>query len=533
MSDDLRPEPDDPRGPADPGSGAHAEGTAGSARPRDEHLCELGQLLILRLLSAIRVGRAYQVGNQTFRAQLDLLMETLGPALESAGELVLVALETDLYLNGVRIRMTRNSLRHHQSALKEFSRRKIAGLRVDRGVTRDELEKFFGLFLQPEIYNSTGLLEAALAQGCDHIQPAIYASTEAPSDDDVVFHFGSPGEASDPWTPPSNREGGEAFGGASGATGSAAPGAAPRGAAPKNYHLAMAGARSLLTPTVLQDGMEMRHAKRVVQPLVDGAFANDPVVMGLATLGHHDEYTYMHAVNVCMVAVTMGRMLGLDRRALADLGVAALLHDVGKGAVADKVRHPIEAWTETDRAAAERHPIEGARLLARSTMLNETTLRCLRVALEHHAGPGGYPALGGRTPSVLSRIVGCADAYVSLQTHRSERGRTVTPCEALGMMLGPLAGRFDPALRWALVQSIGFYPPGQMVKLDDDAVALVLAPNASDLARPHLRIVIDALGDRSDPRHPIEFRPLPPERSVARPLRAPEYPDFLTDRSAA
>ena len=63
--------------------------------------------------------------------------------------------------------------------------------------------------------------------------------------------------------------------------------------------------------------MEMRHAKRVVQPLVDGAFASEPVVMGLATLGHHDEYTYMHAVNVCMVAVTMGHLLGLDRRTLA------------------------------------------------------------------------------------------------------------------------------------------------------------------------------------------------------------------------
>ena len=523
MSGELRPEPDERRAPA-----------AGSARPRDEQLRDLGQLLILRLLSAIRVGRAYQVGNQAFRAQLDLMMEALGPPLENGGELVLVALETDLYLNGVRIPMTRNSLRHHQSTLKEFKRRKIAGVRIDRGLTRDELERFFGLFLQPEAYNSTGLLEAALAQGCDHIQPAIYASTEAPSDDDVMFPLDRAGEASDPGASPSNRDGDEAFGGgASGATGSVTPGAAPRGAAPKNYHLAMAGARSLLTTTVLQDGMEMRHAKRVVQPLVDGAFANDPVVMGLATLGHHDEYTYLHAVNVCLVAVTMGRMLGLDRRALADLGVAALLHDVGKSAMADQVRHSIEAWTDAERAAAERHPIEGARLLARSTTLNESTLRCLRVALEHHAGPGGYPALGGRTPSVLSRLVACADGYVSLQTHRSERGRTVTPCEALGMMLGPLAGRFDPALRWALVQSVGFYPPGQMVKLDDGAVALVLAPNPSDLARPHVRIVIDALGQRSAARPPIEFRPLPAGRSVARPLRAEEYPDFLADRDAA
>src|SRR5206468_5036876 len=72
--------------------------------------------------------------------------------------------------------------------------------------------------------------------------------------------------------------------------------------------------------------------------LVDGAFDNEPVVVGLTTLAHHDEYTYAHAVNATMVAVTMAHFLGLDRRALADIGVAALFHDVGKSAVRSEER---------------------------------------------------------------------------------------------------------------------------------------------------------------------------------------------------
>jgi hypothetical protein len=93
------------------------------------------------------------------------------------------------------------------------------------------------------------------------------------------------------------------------------------------------------------------------------------------------------------------------------------------------------------------------------------------------------------------------------------------------MMLGPLRKRFDPAMLWALVNSVGFYPPGQLVRLDDGAIAEVMAPNAKDLARPHVRVVIDGAGSRLSAEAPLLYRPLPPERSVARPLKADEYPD--------
>jgi HD-GYP domain-containing protein (c-di-GMP phosphodiesterase class II) len=259
------------------------------------------------------------------------------------------------------------------------------------------------------------------------------------------------------------------------------------------------------------------------------------VVVGLASLGHRDEYTYAHAVNVCLVAVTMGRLLDMDRRALADLGVAALLHDVGKAMVSEKVHHPLDQFTDEDRAAAERHPLEGAKLLARSTTLNQTTLRCMRVSLEHHMFPdgSGYPRAPGRWPqSVMSRLVSVADCYVSLQTHRSERGASVTPYEALGMMLGPLRKRFDPAMLWALVHSVGFYPPGQVIQLDDGATAIVLAPNGADLARPHVRVLLSATGQRLTGEEIREYRPLPPDRRVLRALTAGEYPEAPEDLAA-
>ncbi len=500
-----------------------------SVRPTDERMREHGLLLVVRFLALVRIGRSYRVGNQVFARQVRSFLDTLKPVFEDAPEVVLVAVENDLYLNGVRIPVKSANLRFHRSMIEELERRGIAGVRIQPGLTAEELEKFFGLFLQPHIHHGPGLLEASLAEGITRILPAVHASTQSDGEGDAftphAFEtWSAPGQA-DSFGAPAAESGADGGGGGT----AAVPGVRP--AARKTYSLAMQGARSLLTTTALQGGVELRHAKRVVQPLIDGAFSEEPVVMGLASLSHHDEYTYAHSVNVCIVAVTMGQTLGLERRALADLGVAALLHDVGKATVYDRIHHPLETFDDEERALAERHTVEGAKLIARSTTLSPTTLHCMRAALEHHAArPGNaggwcYPALpAGWTVSHLSEIIAAADAYVSLQMHRSPRGQKTTPFEALGMVLGPLAGRFDPAALWALVQSLGFYPPGQVVELDDDRQALVLAPNPRDLERPHVRVIADASGVPFSPVEAKELKPLPPELSIRRALRAEEYP---------
>lgn len=514
----------------------------GAPGPGDQRCKDAGLQIITRLASTVRIGRTYQADNQVFRGQLSGLLETLIPLIEDDGEAVLVALQDDLYLNGVRIPVKAGNFRFHQAVLEEFRLRDIAGLRFQKGLDERELTVFFRLFLQPDVYHGADLIAACLAQGVDHVYPAIHASTDAP---DEGFDYEAPAEWEGEGFTSSPAHGGygsgapgSGYGSGGGDTGPATGpgGAAPRGAARKTYGQALQGARSLLATTTLQDGLELRHGKRVVQPLVDGAFADEPVVVGLSSLTHRDEYTYAHAVNVCLVAVTMGKLLDMDRRALADLGVAALLHDVGKHAVGDQIHHPLEEFTPEEKAAAERHPLEGAKLIARSTTLNQTTLRCMRVALEHHMLPdgSGYPVSKGRWPqSVMSRLVAVADCYVSLLGHRSERGAHTTPYQALGMMLGPLRKRFDPAMLWALVNTVGFYPPGQLVELDDGAIAEVVAPNAADLARPHVRVVIDASGGRPAPEAPLLYRPLPPERSVKRALAADEYPEAPESESPA
>jgi len=485
--------------------------------------------MLQRLNTMFKVGRSYKVGNSVFAQQVEGFLQLVAPGLADAEELVLARLDTDFYLNGYRLPIRPTNVRFLNAVLTEFGRRRISAIRITRGIEAREVEKFFEFFMQFEVYVGQSLLDACVAAGNTHILPAVHVSTDSQDSD---FLTGTPqreGERTEEEEKPDRRAPAaeDAWGrfpepAVRGKT------RLPRGAVRKSYRAAMLGTRSLLAATSLHEHMELKHAKRVVQPLVDGAFDGEPVVVGLTTLGHHDEYTYAHAVNVTMVAVTMAHFLGLDRRALADIGVAALFHDVGKNAVSHLITRPFDEFTEEERAAAERHPIEGAKLIARSTSLNATTLRCMRVALEHHMHPGGegYPAFPRRwNTSLLSRIVAVADCYVSLQTYRSRHGANVTPYQALGMMLGPMRASFDPVMLWALVQSVGLYPPGQMVELSNGTIALVLGPNPADVERPNVRVVARADARRLTPEEAIEHRPIPPELSVKRALKSEEYPD--------
>jgi HD-GYP domain-containing protein (c-di-GMP phosphodiesterase class II) len=500
----------------------------GEKRASDFAMREAGLRMVMRLAGVVRIGRAYEVGNRLFNEQLASFFEAIRPVLEESREAVLVALETDLYLNGFRLPVRTGNIRFHKLIHEEFTRRKIAGLKLEQGLGFEELERFFKLFMQPDVYHGTHLLEACLANHVDHVLPAIHASTEAPEPD-----FGLPEddieqkeEIEDAWDGETEKQAEEEEGEEE------APAIMPQGAVRKNYTAAVNGTRSLLATTSLHEGFHLKHAKRVVQPLVDDAFKKEPVVVGLTVLRHHDDFTYAHAVNVCMVAVTMGYYLEIDRKALADLGVAALLHDVGKSAVMHRIKHPIDEFTDDERIAAERHAIEGAKLLARTTTLNPSTMRCMRVALEHHLphDPSGDPRRRkGWTPNVLSRIVSIADCYVSLQTHRSRRGQDITPSDALGMMLGPMRDRFDAAMLWALVQTVGLHPPGQLVELSDGTLALVLAPNSEDLLRPRVRVVSDAGKTLLPPSKQYEWQPLPEDMSVVKALKVHEYPEPMRE----
>jgi putative nucleotidyltransferase with HDIG domain len=141
----------------------------------------------------------------------------------------------------------------------------------------------------------------------------------------------------------------------------------------------------------------------------------------LAPLKRHDEYTFVHTINVAILSISLGEALGLSDNAVYELSVAALLHDVGKQAVPKEILNKHGLFTPEERQRMEIHPIEGARMLLNTPGVPEVAVI---VAYEHHirADGGGYP----RVPNdwrlnLASRIVQLADVFDALRTNRPYR----------------------------------------------------------------------------------------------------------------
>jgi putative nucleotidyltransferase with HDIG domain len=183
----------------------------------------------------------------------------------------------------------------------------------------------------------------------------------------------------------------------------------------------------------------------IVRSLALAMHQEGQVVLPLLSMKEFDQYTTTHSCNVAVLTMGLAEYLGYAPREVRALGVAALLHDIGKVKLPGEVLRNEGEYTPEDRAEMERHPVEGARLiLARHRHLDLAAV----VAYEHHiwyAG-GGYPRLTfPRVPHHASRIVQVCDVYDALVSRRPYRD-AFTPDEALGVLLEGSGRIFDPDL---------------------------------------------------------------------------------------
>lgn len=216
-----------------------------------------------------------------------------------------------------------------------------------------------------------------------------------------------------------------------------------------------------------------------------GKVARSSVALSqVMALKRYENRSYLHSVNVALLAIRLGERLGMDKPDLMALAEAALLHDVGKTripvAILTKPGRPTDAEWRTIR----RHPLMGAEILAELDGLGPLTPIA---ALEHHVdylGPGGYPDLGpDRRPHAVSQMVAVVDVYESLTGARTYRD-PATPDDAC-LVLARMAGeKLNPALVKAFVSVVTFFPVGSVVRTTRDEVAVVVATHEDDALHP-------------------------------------------------
>jgi putative nucleotidyltransferase with HDIG domain len=197
----------------------------------------------------------------------------------------------------------------------------------------------------------------------------------------------------------------------------------------------------------------------------------------------------MHGVNVAAISLLLGKALGLAKPEMFDLGVGAMLHDVGKRMLPERVRwldaHAGEVSVH-ERQFYQEHVAHGV-ALARSMGLSPGAQ--LVIAQHHeHADGSGYPLRLGSARMVRgARIVALVNRYDRL-CNPNNPAQSLTPHEALSVLFAQLKAKFDEQVFGAFIRMMGIYPPGSVVQLTDDRYALVVSVNSSRALKPRVLV---------------------------------------------
>ena len=211
--------------------------------------------------------------------------------------------------------------------------------------------------------------------------------------------------------------------------------------------------RWLLTEVQSNGSVPLLEAEAVVRSLSVAMYGDNPMVLPLLKLKEFDQYTTTHALNVAVLSMGLAETLGFRPTDVRALGVAGLLHDIGK------IRIPLEVLTKPgtltpeEREIMNRHPVDGACLIMQS---HDDLGMAATVAYEHHIllDGGGYPAMHYRRDCTqASRLVHVCDVFDALSTNRPYRD--AWPAEQTLAYLDARAGtEFDPDLVAAFIRTL-------------------------------------------------------------------------------
>ena len=240
---------------------------------------------------------------------------------------------------------------------------------------------------------------------------------------------------------------------------------------------------------------DIDEAKDLVGKLVESLFSDAEALVWLAQLRNRDEYTANHSVNVCILALSLGRDLGLPVADLNTLGLGALLHDTGKVKVPRHILNKPGRLDNDELQLIRAHAFLGYEILRKDPGVSEEVLSIIR---DHHErlDGSGYP-LGIRAEKItkLTRIVSIVDIYDAMVSDRVYSDG-MAPQQVLNELYQMTPHLLDEKLIQALIKCVGIYPVGSIVRLNSGHTGVVVKLNEDSRLKPVVYVVLDREGQR-------------------------------------
>ncbi|MBN1223270.1 MAG: HD-GYP domain-containing protein [Candidatus Aminicenantes bacterium] len=408
----------------------------------------------------MRISRIYDSNNLIFQRQIRHLLTMVQKLIQENGKASFKLRKNSLYFNDMKLKFGFSSYFLLKFMIEEFQKRQIGSLNFLPDLREDELKNYILSFAE-KVQLSEHVFEdfqrALTASGVEHIfLEKISLVDQAENEKKDIM---------------------------------------------KTYFLSITHLKEIFEKFQREERIPLLTTRRLMQTLFNNVEENETFVQGLTTIKNFDEYTLNHSVNVCLLSISLGKRLGLDRNELVDLGISAFFHDYGKLDIPKEILLKPGKLDSEERVVIEQHPQYGAEKLVRMKTTGSIPLSAINVALEHHAqeNQGGYPIYTKKKSiHFFSKIVKVCDVFDALTTKRPYRKRNFTRDEALEMIMEKSGIEFDPLILKIFTNMMGMYPVGSLVLLDTGEVGIVFdtQQEPSLLRRPCVKLITDQNGNK-------------------------------------
>jgi putative nucleotidyltransferase with HDIG domain len=454
----------------------------------------LDPVALLKAFGSLRrLAGMYPAGHPMIVQKLKELDEMVQGQLRASEVIQIDVIHDNVHLDGTAFRAEGAA---SEQIVREFRGLGVDSVRIDRGVTRDQLHAAAEFLWQMKDAASNRSIEAQLAaRGIRHVT------------------FGRLLQLDTRWRAHQWPD-------------------APEGPLDPAYEESLVLAQRAFESVASGRGLDTVTVRDLVQLLIYKVARSSAALGQILAVKQYENLTYCHSVNVAMLSLLLGRQIGLDEHTLGALVEAALLHDIGKTRVPLDVLKKPTTLDKTERRLMEAHTTFGAEILVDIDGLQPLTPT---VALEHHrtVRGRGYPDLGeGEIPHVMSQIVSVADIYEAITGARSYQDPAF-PEQACLILARLAGGKLNTSLVKMFVNAITFFPIGSVVRTDRGEVGVVVRTTPGDPLHPVIALAADdlsaALGevdtstrDRSGAyqRHVVETMRPERELDLARFLRS-------------
>ncbi len=235
---------------------------------------------------------------------------------------------------------------------------------------------------------------------------------------------------------------------------------------------------------------DRKRVNEVVENILSDLENNEDFVFCLSALRCADDYTFVHCVNTCVLALIIGTALHKQKSDLKTLGVGTILHDLGKLKISPSILNKPGSLTPEEFEQVKEHPRIGFDLLRKHFEIN---LVSAHVAFQHHERMDGtgYPrGLKGEEIHIFGRIAAVADVYDAITSDRIYRSR-MDPVRAAELLKNAAGTKFDPRFIQGLLERIALFPNGSIVLLSTGEVGVVVRQDRKLSSRPVIRVVAD------------------------------------------